>query len=194
MLFGSRTGFGLEFHVEQDPGLLCVDVFVGRLHVNARDNAFYPPLLVKKLKDELGRFRAPTAPPAGYTSPSESFRVAESWMHDDAGSEPESGAGEVLARCVFLDWGECTDDVMAFAFPEGDRVHLACRVREGGGAAPGTEARDEPAVASLGRTVLVETLERALVVAEREWSVRLAALTGRSGMHDGGDVSGVHTP
>ncbi|MDG5806384.1 hypothetical protein P9869_27730 [Streptomyces ossamyceticus] len=34
MLFGARTGFGLEFHVERDPGLLCVDVFVGGLHVN----------------------------------------------------------------------------------------------------------------------------------------------------------------
>ncbi|MGV9779776.1 hypothetical protein [Streptosporangium sp. NPDC003464] len=100
MLFGARTGFGLEFHVEQDPGLLCVDVFVGGLHVNTWDNAFYPPLLVKKLKDELRRFRTPTAPPVGFTSPSESFRIAESWMYDDASTEASPGAEAALARCV----------------------------------------------------------------------------------------------
>ncbi|MFF9029782.1 hypothetical protein [Streptomyces iakyrus] len=45
MFLGSRSGFGLEFHVEHDPQLLCVDIFVGGLHVNTWDNAFYPPLL-----------------------------------------------------------------------------------------------------------------------------------------------------
>lgn len=55
MLFGSREGFGLEFHPEQDEYLLCVDISIGGLHVNAWDNAFYPPLLVKKLTDELPR-------------------------------------------------------------------------------------------------------------------------------------------
>lgn len=161
MVFGSRTGFGLEFHVERDPGLLCVDVFVGGLHVNTWDNAFYPPLLVKKLKDELGRFRTPTAPPVGFTSPSEAFRIAESWMYDDARTGASSGAEAALARCVFLEWGECTDEVTAFAFPDGDRIHLACRVRGGGGPAWGTEARREPTVVSVSRTVLVETLEGA---------------------------------
>ncbi|MCG6494136.1 hypothetical protein [Kitasatospora sp. A2-31] len=182
MLFGSRTGFGLEFHVERDPGLLCVDVFVGGLHVNPWDDAFYPPLLVKKLKDELGRFRIPTGPPVGYTSPSESFHVAERWMDGDASATgPESGAGAELARCEFLEWGECTDGVTAFAFPDGDRVHLACRSRDGGEAARGADARHEPTVVSVGRTVLVDTLERSLIVAEHEWSVRLAAITGRNG-------------
>ncbi|MFF4413445.1 hypothetical protein ACFYY8_13005 [Streptosporangium sp. NPDC001559] len=46
------------------------------LHVNTWDNAFHPPPLVKKLKDELGRFRTPTAGPVGFASPSEPFRVA----------------------------------------------------------------------------------------------------------------------
>lgn len=174
VLFGSRTEFGLEFHVERDPALLCVDVFIRGLHVNTWDNAFYPPLLVKKLKDELGRFRTPTAPPAGFTSPSESFRVAESRMHDETGTAP----GEALARCAFLEWGECTDEVTAFAFPDGDRVHLACRVREDGGAAWGTEPRHEPTVASVPRTALVETLEQALALAEHEWSTRLGAIKG----------------
>ena len=77
MLFGSREGFGLEFHPELDRHLLCVDVFIGGLHVNAADHAFYPPLLVKKLGDELGRHRAPTPPPTLFTSPAESFRLAE---------------------------------------------------------------------------------------------------------------------
>ncbi|NUW31706.1 hypothetical protein HTZ77_09730 [Nonomuraea sp. SMC257] len=182
MLFGARTGFGLEFHVERDSGLLCVDVFVGGLQVNTWDNAFYPPLLVKKLKDELGRFRAPAAPPVGFTSPSESFRVAESWMYDDAGAGASPGAGAELARCAFLEWGECTDEVTAFAFPDEDRVHLACRVRDGGGPAWGTEARRGPTVASVSRTSLVETLEGGLALAEREWSARLAAIKagGRS--------------
>ncbi|MFJ9447387.1 hypothetical protein ACIRRH_36910 [Kitasatospora sp. NPDC101235] len=179
MLFGSRTGFGLEFQVEQDPGLLCVDVFVGGLHVNTWDNAFYPPLLVKKLKDEISRFRTPTAPPVGFTSPSASFRMAESRMYDGASTGAVPGAEAALARCVFLEWGECTDEVTAFAFPDGDRVHLACRVRDGGGAAWGTEARHEPTVVSVSRAVLVETLERGLVIAEREWSARLAAIEGR---------------
>ncbi|MFI9121314.1 hypothetical protein ACIGW0_18205 [Streptomyces bikiniensis] len=179
MLFGSRTGFGLDFHVEQDPGLLCVDVFVGGLHANAWDNAFYPPLLIKKLKDELGRFRTPVAPPAGYTSPSESFHAAESWMYGDVGTG--SGDGAALARCVFLEWGECTDGATAFAFPDGDRVHLACRVRDNYGAARSAGVRHGPAVVSVGRTELVDTLERALVVAEREWSVRLAGIAGRGG-------------
>ncbi|WP_354637351.1 hypothetical protein [Kitasatospora camelliae] len=197
MLFGSRTGFGLEFHVEQDPGLLCVDVFVGGLHVNTWDNAFYPPLLVKKLKDELSRFRTPTAPPVGFTSPSESFRTAESWlydMYDAAATGTAPGAEAALARCVFLEWGECTDEVTAFAFPDGDRVHLACRVRDGGGAAWGTEARQEPPVVSVSRTVLVETLEHGLAIAEHEWSARLAAVKARSDTGDGGDVSSVRSP
>jgi hypothetical protein len=115
----------------------------------------------------------------GFTSPSESFRIAESWMYDDAGTGTSSGAGAALARCVFLEWGECTDGVTAFAFPDGDRVHLVCRVREGGGAAWGTEARRAPTVASVSRTSLVETLEGGLVVAEREWSARLAAVRAR---------------
>ncbi|WP_052390809.1 hypothetical protein [Streptomyces sp. NRRL B-24484] len=85
------------------------------------------------------------------------------------------GAGAALDRCVFLEWGECTDDVTAFAFPDGDRVHLACRLRDSGGAARGTAARHEPTVVSVSRAVLVETLERGLAVAEDEWSVRLAA-------------------
>ncbi|MDX2823080.1 hypothetical protein PV416_18680 [Streptomyces ipomoeae] len=189
MLFGSRTGFGLEFHVEHDPGLLCVDVFVGGLHVNTWDNAFYPPLLVKKLKDELGRFRTPTAPPAGFTSPSESFCIAESWMYDNTSTGPAPGAEAALAQCVFLEWGECTDEVTAFAFPDGDRVHLACRVRDEGGVAWGTEARREPTVVSVSRTVLVETLEHGLVIAEREWSARLAAIKARCDTRDGGDMS-----
>ncbi|MFB7476247.1 hypothetical protein [Kitasatospora sp. NPDC056184] len=175
MLVGSRAGFGLEFHVERDPGLLCVDVFVGGLHVNTWDNAFYPPLLVKKLTDELGRFRAPAAPPEGFTSPAESFRAAEHRLYDDTFTAP----GEALARCTFLEWGECTDGVTAFAFPGGELVHLACRVREGGGPAWGTEARDEPTVASVSRAALVATLEGGLAVAEREWAVRLAALLDR---------------
>ncbi|MFJ9608912.1 hypothetical protein ACIRS1_21485 [Kitasatospora sp. NPDC101176] len=180
MMVGSRSGFGLEFHVERDPGLLCVDVFVGGLHVNTWDNAFYPPLLVKKLGDELGRFRTPTAPPAGFTSSSESFLAAERWMHDDARPGTGSGPEEALARCVFLEWGECTDGVTALAFPDGDRVHLACRARGGGGPARGTEARHEPTVVSLSRTALVETLERGLVIAEREWSARRAAVDDRT--------------
>ncbi|MFI8459787.1 hypothetical protein [Kitasatospora sp. NPDC085464] len=177
MLFGSRTGFGLEFHIEQGPGLLRVDVFVGGLHVNTWDNAFYPPLLVKKLKDELGRHRTPTARPVGFTTPSASFLLAETWMSGgDDGAGTAAGAGAELARCEFLEWGECTDQVVALAFPDGDRVHLACRVREVGGAAWGAEPRHEPTVVSVSRTVLVDTLERALAFAEREWSARLAVM------------------
>ncbi|MBE4740343.1 hypothetical protein SAMN04487980_106211 [Streptomyces sp. cf124] len=174
MLCGSRAGFGLEFHVERDPGLLCVDVFVGGLHVNTWDNAFYPPLLVKKLKDEPARFRAPAPPPEGFTTASESFRVAESWMYDEApaGSAFPSAAGAALARYAFLEWGECTDGVTAFAFPDGDQVHLACRLREEGGVTRGAEARHEPTVVSVSRAGLVDTLERGLAVAEREWAAR----------------------
>ncbi|MBB4965651.1 hypothetical protein F4559_003010 [Saccharothrix violaceirubra] len=162
---GSRAGFGMEFHVDRDPDLLCVDIFLGGLHVNAWDNAFYPPLLVKKLKDELGRFRAPTAAPAD-TSPSEAFRLAEEWY---VGA---SEAGEEFARREFLDWGECTDGVLAFAFPDGDRVHLAGRLHDDPG---------PPAVVSVSRASFVDTLERALVVAEREWTARLAVLLARAG-------------
>ncbi|MES5824738.1 hypothetical protein [Streptomyces sp. RG80] len=179
MLFGSRTGFGLEFHVAHDPQLLCVDIFVGGLHVNTWDNAFYPPLLVKKLKDELSRFRTPTAPPTGFVSPLEAFRLAEDSMRDDAGTGAASEAGSELWRYWFLDWGECTDGVLAFAFPDGDRVHLVCRVRDGGGPAWGTEARHEPTVVSVRRTVLVETLEHSLAIAEREWAARLAVIKDR---------------
>ena len=181
MLFGSRAGFALEFHVEQDPGLLCVDIFVGGVQVNTWDNAFYPPLLVKKLKDELGRFRAPAARPAGFTSPAESFRAAQTWMYDEARTATSSGAEEALVRCEFLEWGECTDQVIAFAFPDGDLVHLACRVGERGGPAQGTADRSEPTLVSMRRTALVETLEGGLALAEREWSARLAARTGRTG-------------
>ncbi|MER7706825.1 hypothetical protein ABTX81_28500 [Kitasatospora sp. NPDC097605] len=189
MLFGSRAGFGLEFHVERDPDLLCVDVFVGGLRVNTWDNAFYPPLLVKKLKDELARFRTPTARPVEFTSPAESFRLAESWMYEeDTGTDP--AAGEALARYEFLEWGECTDQVTALAFPDGDRLHLVCRVRDAGGPVRDTE----PVVAPVSRTALVDTLERALAVAEREWSARLAAIQGRGDTRDGGDVSGVRSP
>lgn len=66
MLFGARAGFGLECHLERDAHPLCVDVFVGGLQVNTWDNAFYPPLLVKELTDELRRFRTPGARPAGF--------------------------------------------------------------------------------------------------------------------------------
>ncbi|SDE56148.1 hypothetical protein SAMN05216270_1307 [Glycomyces harbinensis] len=174
MLFGSRDGFGLEFHPERDDSLLCVDVFVGGLHVNSWDNAFYPPLLVFKLKDELDRFRTPAAPPPGFTSPSEYFRIAERWWaHGDAATGPEVGAA--LDRCGFLEWGECTNQVMAFAFPDGDRIHLACRLHDEPGADPDPEGRHEPAVASLSRASLVETLEQGLALAEREWSVRRGA-------------------
>ncbi|MER6365492.1 hypothetical protein [Kitasatospora sp. NPDC001527] len=178
MLVGSRTGFGLEFPIEQDPGLLCVDVFVGGLHVNTWDNAFYPPLLVKKLKDELGRFRTPAALPTGFTSPSESFLTAERWMYDGSRTGTSSGTEEALARCAFLEWGECTDEVTAFAFPDGDRLHLVCRVRDGGGPAWGTEARHEPTVASVSRPAVLDTLERGLALAEHEWSTRLTAPKG----------------
>ncbi|MBA4867277.1 hypothetical protein H1V43_39610 [Streptomyces sp. PSKA54] len=128
------------------------------------------------------------------TSPSESFRIAESWMYDDAGAGTSLGAEAALARCVFLEWGECTDEVTAFAFPNGDRVHLACRIRDGGGAAWGTEARREPTVVSVSRTLLVETLEHGLVIAEHEWSARLAAIKARSDTCDDGDVSSVRSP
>lgn len=171
MLFGSRTGFGLEFHVERDPSLLCVDIFVGGLHVDTWDNAFYPPLLVKKLGDELARFREPRPPADGFTTPAESYLAAE----EQARTGPE---GE-LARCEFLEWGECTDQVMAFAFPDGDVVHIACRVRDGGGPAWGTGARDAPTVATVSRADLVEALEGALDLASREWAVRLTALRNR---------------
>ncbi|PPK69897.1 hypothetical protein V5P93_006464 [Actinokineospora auranticolor] len=159
LVFGSRAGFGVEFHVDRDPDLLCVDLFVGGIHVDARDNAFYPPLLVKKLKDELGRFRAPTARPADLTSsPLAAFRIAEDWTYDD------TKAGVELAAHRFLEWGECTDDVLAFAFPDGDRIHLTCRVY----------GDEDPRASTVSRASLVETLEHSLVVAEREWSARLA--------------------
>lgn len=187
MFLGSRSGFGLEFHVERDPQLLCVDIFVGGLHVNTWDNAFYPPLLVKKLEDELSRFWTPTAPPTGFVSPLEAFRLAEDWMCDDAGRGRTSEAGAEFARYEFLEWGECTDQLLAFAFPDGGRVHLACRVLDGGGPAWGTEARHEPTVASVRRTLLVETLEHGLAIAKREWSVRLAASKECSDNRDGGD-------
>jgi hypothetical protein len=178
----------LEFHVELDPQLLCVDIFVGGLHVNTWDNAFYPPLLVKKLKDELSRFRPPTGPPAGFVSPLEAFRLAEDWMCDAAGTKTGSEAGAEFAKHEFLEWGECTDQLLAFAFPDGDRVHFVCRVRDGGGPAWGTEARHDPTVVSVSRTVLVETLEHGLAVAEREWSARLAAIKDRSDLRDGVDM------
>ncbi|MCG8928026.1 hypothetical protein [Lentzea sp. CC55] len=132
-MFGSRAEFALEFHVERDPGLLCVDIFVGGLHVNSWDNAFYPPLLVKKIKDELGRLADGAT---GYQ---------------------------------FLEWGECTDEVLVFAEATGDRVHLDCRVHDG------------PRVAvDLSRTAFVETLRRSLEIAEREWATRLAAIKARN--------------
>ncbi len=170
MLFGSRNGFGLEFHPERDRSLLCVDIFIGGLHVNTSDNAFYPPLLVKKLTDELRRFRTPRAPLEGFTTPVESFRVAEYWAYDETGTE--SGPEAALAGCDFLDWGACTNDVVAFAFPDGDRLHLACRVRDGGGVAWRTEPRREPTAVSVSLASFVETLEQCLAAAEREWSDR----------------------
>jgi hypothetical protein len=176
MLFGSRDGFGLEFHPEQERHLLCVDIFIGGLHVNVWDNAFYPPLLVKKLQDELPRFRAPHAAPAGFTSPVEAFRVAENRAYGDTRTWTGPGPEEALERCAFLEWGECTNDVSAFAFPDGDRMHLACRVRDGGGAPWGTEPLREPTVATVSRASLVETLEQCLAVAEREWSARRPSL------------------
>ncbi|MFJ2782960.1 MULTISPECIES: hypothetical protein [unclassified Streptomyces] len=190
MLFGSRAGSGLEFHVERDPQLLCVDVFLGGLHVNTWDNAFYPPLLVRKLGDELGRLRAPTAPPVAFASPSAFFRLAERRMRDDAGAGIAPEVRAALARYEFLDWGECTNEVKAFAFPEGDHVHLACRMYEGSGVAGGAEDPREPTMVSVSRAVFVEMLERSLVVAEREWSARLAVLTARRDARDGGDASG----
>ncbi|GAA2669878.1 hypothetical protein LV78_004320 [Actinosynnema pretiosum] len=159
MVFGSRDGFGVEFHVERDPRLLRVDVFVAGLHVDAWDNAFYPPLLVKKLKDEIRRFREPAARPEGFTSPLEAFRSAESALTGEA------EGWERFAGFRFLDWGECTDPALAFAFPDGDLLHLACRVLDDAG--PGT-----PAAVSVRRAEFVGTLERGLVVAEREWAAR----------------------
>ncbi len=181
MLVGSRDGFGLEFHLERDPELLCVDVHIGGLWVDARDNAFYPPLLVKKLKEELARYRAPIAAPAGFGSPVEALRLAEWARYEEAAPGVGNGTGEELARWVFLEWGECTDDVSVFAFPDGESVHLACRTWEGGGAAWGTEPRQEPTVVSVSRAEFVGTLERGLAVAEREWAVRLAALRAGRG-------------
>ncbi|MGJ5893103.1 hypothetical protein DF268_04310 [Streptomyces sp. V2] len=165
MLFGSRAGFGLEFHIERDPGLLCVDVHVGGLHVNARDNAFYPPLLVKKLKDELARFDTPAPTPTAFTSPADAFRLAEAWILDASRTAGAAEAGEQLAGYRFLDWGECTDGALTFAFPDGDRVHLACRVY-------GDEGPGAFAAVPVSRPALVETLGRGLAVAEREWGVR----------------------
>ncbi|MFJ8532323.1 hypothetical protein [Streptomyces sp. NPDC093591] len=43
----------------------------------------------------------------------------------------------------------------------------------------------------MSRTVLVEALEDALVIAEREWSARLAAIKARNGTLGGGDMSSV---
>ncbi|MFJ6984474.1 MULTISPECIES: hypothetical protein [unclassified Streptomyces] len=168
MVFGERGGFGLEFHVERDPELLCVDVFVGGLHVNAWDDAFYPPLLVKKLRDEAGRFREPAGPVEGFVSVGEAFRLAEGEWEGGA-----SGAGGAeFAACRFLDWGECTDGVLAFAFPDGERVHLACRVHGDDGPGPS-------AAVTVRRTELLATLEQGLAVAGREWSARLAVLRAR---------------
>lgn len=165
--FGSREGFALEFHIERAPSLLCVDVHVGGLHVNAWDNAFYPPLLVTCLKKDAERFRAPSGPPAGFTSPAEHFRAAEHWwVHGDDGD---------FERYSFLEWGECTFGVRAFAFPDGDRVHLGCRTRD---IEAGTEFEEGPsAVVTLDRAVFLETLEDALDVADREWQARRAAIT-----------------
>lgn len=165
MQFGSRTGFALEFHPERDPYLLCVDLFLGGLHLNPRDNAFYPPLLVKKLKDELHRFRTPAEPPPGFVSAAEAFRIAEDRMLDDPATGPASEDGEEFASHRFLEWGECTDDVLAFAFPHGDRLHLACRVH--GDTGPGPSA-----LAAVRRTALTATLEESLTAAEHAWSLR----------------------
>jgi hypothetical protein len=172
MLFGSRDGFGLEFHPEQDDYLLCVDIFIGGRRVDASDNAFYPPLLVMKLTNEIARFRTPVPPPELFTSPAEAFRIAEGWDYDPTRTEWPPGPEAALASWDFLEWGECTNDVMAYAYPDDDRIHLACRVRDGGGIAWGTEPRHEPTLVSLSRTAFLETLEQCLVVAEREWSAR----------------------
>lgn len=172
MLFGTREDFGLEFHPEQDSSLLCVDIYIGGLHVNASDNAFYPPLLVKKLTDELPRFRSPAPAPELFTTPAEAFRIAENWDYDPTRTERSPGPEAALACWDFLEWGECTNDVMAYAFPDGDRIHLACRVRESGGIAWGTEPQREPTFASMSRTTFLETLEQCQVVVEREWSAR----------------------
>ncbi|MFJ1757884.1 hypothetical protein [Kitasatospora sp. NPDC088134] len=182
MLFGSRGGFGLEFHLDRDPGLLCVDVFLGGRRVNAQDNAFYPPLLVKKLADELARHREPAVPPDGFTTPPESYRRAEQGRYAEAGP----GGREELTRYAFLEWGECTDDVLAFAFPDGDRLHLACRLRTDGGPAWGTEPRHGPTVATVDRAAFVRTLEHALAAAH-EWSVRRLAPRAPERTTDGTD-------
>ncbi|WP_416966624.1 hypothetical protein [Streptomyces sp. 4F14] len=165
MQFGTRTGFGLEFHLGRDPYLLCVDLFLGGLHLNARDNAFYPPLLVKKLKDELHRFRTPAPPPTGFASPAEAFRVAEDWTLDDPATGPAPEDGEEFASHRFLEWGGCTDDVLAFAFPYGDDLHLACRVHGDTGPRPS-------ALVAVSRTALTGTLEESLAAAEHAWSLR----------------------
>lgn len=47
---------------------------------------------------------------------------------------------------------------------------------------------------SVSRTLLVETLERGLVIAGREWSAWLAAIKARSDRCDGEDVSSVRSP
>ncbi|GLF99207.1 hypothetical protein [Streptomyces yaizuensis] len=167
MLIGSRAGFGLDLATGLEGLLLHADVFVGGLLVNAADNAFYPPLLAHCLGGELRRHGSPSGRPTGFTTPAEAFRAAERWAFRDTGATEVPGdPGPELARYEFLEWGECTDGVTAYAFPDGDRVHLGCRLRAE------TGPPQPPVTVTLGRTLFVTTLERARVVAADMWAAR----------------------
>ncbi|MFJ5264691.1 hypothetical protein ACIQAC_29955 [Streptomyces sp. NPDC088387] len=175
MLFGSRATFGLEFHLEGDTSLLRVDIFVGGVHVNRWDNAFYTPLLIRCLGDELRRFRTLTVPPEWFGSPVEAFRMAEGWWIDDTSIGDAPVLEAELTRCEFLQWGECTNEVRAFAFPDGGEIHLGCRIREVSSDPSDPKVWDEPTVVSVNRKAMIETLAQGLAVAEREEAAKRAA-------------------
>lgn len=141
MLFGTRAGFGLEFHLEGDAYLLCVDVFVGGLHVNTWDNAFYPP-------------------PAGQGA------------HRRVAALPHTGRATGGFRLRLPGVGGVHQRRVGVRLPRRRLDPPRLPLHGDGDTAAGTES-----VATVTRAGFVETLERSLAVAEREWEVRRARLS-----------------
>jgi hypothetical protein len=110
--FGDRTKFAVEVGEPRSPDLCVVDLWAGGKLLTTDDNVAYLPSFRLSLRATAAQVRRRDLPPCPYPgrTPEEIYRL----LH--------AGETERRERFWFLQWGETTDNISAYAYLAGDLV------------------------------------------------------------------------